>query len=653
MNEYIVLSCLFFTMIFGLYLLGTAIVDNEESVPYRFVIGYLSYSFFVAVGGIVIQCAQLTWESFFWYMIIVLIILTCFTIYKLKKDKKKILPKGLKKIFANYSFLMIIVIMLLSILMFCYIALWFNNHLDDGFYINKMSILPYVKSPFGVIPSTGFIGTGSLNTYSFNTYELEASFYIYLTKCTPTLYARLFLSGFNYLLLVCSVYAFAEKVFDKMDIKFNKKILQFIPAIVLLFGFNEMFLKANNILSLQDSNQFINAMYYGSSVVRVIGTFLILVPFISKDKIRLKDVGAVVCIAVVLVSKSTIAIPIIVIISLAYLIATWIQGEKKEKIFAVVLILLIFIGGLLLNNNSIIRPVSNYALEIFTNNIQSPIIIGSLIIILISFILKKRIITKLNIIVIVSLLLYCCPILSNISSLSAFYNFVMGRVGTAIIYMIIVIAFMELYIFICSFEVKSILVYTLSLLVTMCLFLGSVYSTKMAGGNLFMNEQRTLSSLDMKASLSIILENKYFAPNSTIKLGEILKRLSETKDQQLNVVSRELEAVNGTAHPLATSITAFAPSVTSISAKFRYAGEVESNPFFEYTEEDQRCYEDFISALSEDTYQKFKAVLNKFPINCVVLPSKEYDKYMRKMDFELFDYVIDENAAVSYYVYER
>ena len=223
MNEYIVLSCLFFTMIFGLYLLGTAIVDNEESVPYRFVIGYLSYSFFVAVGGIVIQCAQLTWESFFWYMIIVLIILTCFTIYKLKKDKKKILPKGLKKIFANYSFLMIIVIMLLSILMFCYIALWFNNHLDDGFYINKMSILPYVKSPFGVIPSTGFIGTGSLNTYSFNTYELEASFYIYLTKCTPTLYARLFLSGFNYLLLVCSVYAFAEKVFDKMDIKFNKK----------------------------------------------------------------------------------------------------------------------------------------------------------------------------------------------------------------------------------------------------------------------------------------------------------------------------------------------------------------------------------------------------------------------------------------------
>lgn len=271
MYDYVVGTILFSLFTLSLYILGTAVLTDEKNSAYRFIIGYLVYSFFVAVGGIIIQIMKLPWLAFFIFMVILIIFLGVFSAYRIKKYKIKIFPDGLKAFISEHWFLFIICLMLLLIMLLCFIPMWFNNHLDDGYYINKMAVLPYTNEPFNIIPSTGFLRESKFDPYTLNTHELEASFYIFISKITPTVYARFFLAGFNYFLLANCVYALAKKILDSLNITYNKKIIQFIPAIVILFAFNEIFLKKYNLMFLQDSNQFTNAMYYGSSIVRTMG----------------------------------------------------------------------------------------------------------------------------------------------------------------------------------------------------------------------------------------------------------------------------------------------------------------------------------------------------------------------------------------------
>ena len=54
MYDYVVGTILFSLFTLSLYILGTAVLTDEKNSAYRFIIGYLVYSFFVAVGGIII-----------------------------------------------------------------------------------------------------------------------------------------------------------------------------------------------------------------------------------------------------------------------------------------------------------------------------------------------------------------------------------------------------------------------------------------------------------------------------------------------------------------------------------------------------------------------------------------------------------------------
>ena len=157
MYDYVVGTILFSLFTLSLYILGTAVLTDEKNSAYRFIIGYLVYSFFVAVGGIIIQIMKLPWLAFFIFMVILIIFLGVFSAYRIKKYKIKIFPDGLKAFISEHWFLFIICLMLLLIMLLCFIPMWFNNHLDDGYYINKMAVLPYTNEPFNIIPSTGFL----------------------------------------------------------------------------------------------------------------------------------------------------------------------------------------------------------------------------------------------------------------------------------------------------------------------------------------------------------------------------------------------------------------------------------------------------------------------------------------------------------------
>ena len=650
MIEYIT-GIIFFTLFsIFMYIIGSVIIKDDERYSYKFIIGYLIYSFFVAIFGIIVQVFNLPWIMFEISMFIILISLAGFCIYKIKKFNIRIMPKDLKKFIYEHWFLFVLLLFLMFLTFFHFNSYWFNNHLDDSFYINKMSLFPYVKDAFRIIPSTGFKSASGLNPYIVNTHELEASFYIYILKMTPTLYARLFLAGFNYFLFINCIYAFAEKIMTILKIKFTKSTLQFIPGIMILFAFNELFLKNKGILFLQDSNQFANAMYYGSSIVRTMGIILLILPFLEENKINLKMILSVIGISIVLMSKSTIALPVIIATVICFTLININNNGSYGKIIQFLIIAILLVIDVMLNNNSDILSISSYSLQNFTSNITFIGMIPIIIIFIFSFFSKSKVIYKINAFYVLFFILTVLPFFNNFISCFSFYAFVAGRTFTCFYYTLCILSCIYLYIFLCSLNVKNIIMYTLSGVSIMSLSIGNVYSMEQAGGSLFYDEQ--LVMLDLKEAFRVIKNNNKFIPDSSLKLGEILNRLVNESKEDVNVISRELHNINGSAYALATSLTSIAPNVKSVSAKFRYGGDVNED-FKNYSSEDQLTFEKFMFEFDEEVYNEFKNILEKYPINCVILVVDDKTKYMQDMDFELYDKVIDEDAGVMYYVYKK
>lgn len=653
MYNYIVGTFLFILLASGLYIFGSALLADDESMPYRFIIGYLLYSFFVAIGGIVIQVIKLPWIAFFVFMIILILSLFIFSVYRIKKYKVTIIPNGFKTFVLEHWFLFLLATTLLIIMLFCFIPIWFNNHLDDGYYINKMAIMPYTNEPFNISPSTGFLRESKFDPYTLNTHELEASFYLFISKITPTVYARFFLAGFHYFLLANCVYALSKKILDSLDVKYNKKIIQFIPAIIILFAFNEIFLKRYNFMYLQDSNQFTNAMYYGSSVVRTMGIMFLILPFIDKPKITWKTVIAVIGISIVLISKSTIAVPLIFSVSLAYLFISFIVEGGKKRWIALGGLVIFTIVSYLISDRSGLYEIREYSTRCFTNNAKDLVFMPTAVIFGVSFFIKSNLIKKYNLILLTTLILLCAPIFANITSLFAVYAFVMGRANTAIFYTLVVSAYIYIYVLFIKFKLKEILIYAYSLVVFCTLTLGALYSISVAGGSVFYDENGGVSACSLTNAIRVIWHNKKLVPESTFLLGESLSRLAESTDEDINVIMRELDIVDNTTHALATSITAFAPTVHSVSAVFRYGPAPHNSGFEEYSSDDQMNYEKFVFQLGEETFKNFSSTLSKYPINCVVLPSFGYDGYMKKIGFHLFENVGDVNSGKTFYIYYK
>ena len=88
MVEYIVCFIFWSVFVFFLYAFGNVLIKEEEAQSVKLMAGYLGYSFFVAVGGIIIQLANFIWSIFAVYMCIVLLgILLSILLTKWKRGK--------------------------------------------------------------------------------------------------------------------------------------------------------------------------------------------------------------------------------------------------------------------------------------------------------------------------------------------------------------------------------------------------------------------------------------------------------------------------------------------------------------------------------------------------------------------------------------
>lgn len=635
MHNYLISGLFFLFFIFFLYIIGTANVSKSKCFAYRILIGYLIYELFVAIVGIPIQLLDIPWLYFMYYLILLALGLMFYSLYRIKKYKIHLFEEGVVVFFKNHWIIILVVIILILLMLTNVDLLWANNHLDDGFYVTKIASLPYVGSHKNINFTTGlYQDTSTFNNYLLNSGELEQSVYVYLLNVSPTVFLKCGLSAFQYFLFLCCIYAIANKIFETCQFDIEKKYLQYVVVIAILFGFNQEFLIQNNLLAVQDSWQYNTAMFYGSSIVRVMGILLILIPFINIKKIYLPDVISVIGISVVLISKSTIALPIIFVTCLSYLIVNlcYLKKLKTTLIAVSVFILFAFVSYLMPSKDGLESTMLNLVVE----NSKSPIIISCFIIMILSFTLKNTTINKLNFVMILMFIFIVITPFCNIFDFLSLFDFVAKRALTTYIYTFIVLNFIYLMILVGKLSNGGFRIRFLSraslILLTVCAFISVNFSTQ----------------YNIVEKYQIIMNNNLLVPNVTIRLANELDNYYNETGKEIYMVMLERVGTHHYTEAPSIMLRTFSQHIYPITAIIRY-GVTEGNDFSDYTKDDQIIINNFIGNTSYETYKPLKNILNKYPINCIITMNET--KYLSNSGFSLYKTIDDEEAFVHYYIY--
>lgn len=623
-----------------LYVFGSALIPKTKSAPKRFVVGYIFFAALLAIVGIPIQLLNLSWNMFFIYFLILSLSILIFSVYRIYTKKICLFNGDLYDFVKKYWFLFFLASILVLISTVKIGWYWMNNCLDDGYYLNRIATLPYIDHPFAVVPGTGLLGNVSLsNSYNYNIFELEASVYIYILRIIPTFFARGCLSYVNYFLFACVSYCFFEKVNDQLEveIKLDQNMLQYLTIFIMIFSFNYDLSKLYNLHQLQDGWQNATAMYYGSSIVRSMGLVMLLTPFIGKEKIKFKDCFWFGITSLVLMSKSSIALPLIFVSAICICFIIFIN-QKKMWIFLFALIVLLMGVGYLIGDNI---GIANTYRNQFISNSKSIIIAISFIIIFINLFFKcKSVMLEICGYILLLFGLTLIEPINNLFEKLSMYDFVACRFLTGVFTFVIMFAVFCLVMILKKIIVSRKIKYYF-------------YSIFMFGASLIfffvsIFAQVNYSMNKLTDTVEIFLRNKYFVPQSIVFLGDCLEQLSKEKNEKLYAIMPEGIGVEGITYSLAISIRQLSPSTVSLSAYNRYPGSIEPE-FANYSADNQRIFDEFISYRSTETLKNFEKMLNEYPINCVVTLNC-VDQEMQKIGMKKYTGISYQN---SYYIYYR
>lgn len=624
MIDYFIGILLTFFSAFLFQMFGICLTNNEKSYAYSFIIGYIIYSFLVAVVGIPIQILNLKWMYFFIYMILLLTSIILFIIYNIRKGKVIISKESVLNYIKHNWFLYVGAIFILGFSLVHMRTIWTNQLTDDAYYLNKMATLPYINQPFITDPVTGFIAKNQSLSYNLNTYELEASFYIFISRMNPALYARAFLAILNYFIMFNSIIAMMEKL---LNVKNNIKLQYFIPPVFLMIVMNAvMFTDSDTYWTI------VTAGYYGSSLVKIACLFIIITPLIGLKKLNIHAIIITFCSCVVMVSKSSGAVSLLFVLAIAYLITLFLYRENKSKkdyIFGFFLLIVFLSIAILLPNKESM------------NSIMITKTIGSLknLFVILSIVLMFLISDKsdnykyLSKIFLFSILLIILPEANDIYENVTQYDFVSQRTLYSILVGALVIECLTvLYNLFHNKNIKK-------------LFL---CSSVMSVGLFYIYSSTNFYNTDVIGSAKAFMRNPYLIPDSTIKLGEALEDYKQQEDIDVNVIMFAGVTVDNYPHFPAAILRTYAPHVNSVIGGIRVASEISGLDceFNGFSVEEYQAFVDFAAYPSEESIKGLDFLLKKYPFNCLVgvnysqyqtelLSSIGYEKYQDISDYSL------------------
>ena len=639
-------KCLLFFFLFTamLYALGCATVKKEQDISYKFVAGYLIYSFFAFVGGIVVQALNLPWMYFAIYLGVVWAAALFFTVcrYQKREEKELIFQISVGKFIRENWILLLVLFILTGMLFFYYRSYWYGNRLDDGYYITKVATLPLNETRFRTNYSVGILDD-KIDIYTMNTWELEASVYVRLLGVRATLFLRLFQSAFHYFLLLNCAVALSRKIFAAVNGKWNKKDAQYPVMIVLLFGMFYLFLEDTNFFLVGDAWQTNTAMFFGSSVVRVTGILLLLLPYLDMQEVTVGRVLGVGAIAAVLMSKSTIALPLIIVVPISYL-AVWIWLHKRSRGSTRGLVLLAALWTLL----GIVLPngvkQQEVAYELLIKAVTSPVFLACSLVFFLSFRFHNTLVKQLNYTFLILFAVIAIPQVNDVFEQLSVYGHVVARAWAAIEYTYIILNSVYLFLLACEWFPKIRYVKGMYGVIGFGAFVLILYSFDTYGGELFLYEDRPPLEANVKHSIKVIYENPDFAPKSAIELGESLERLSERQGEKLYVVMPELVGLDDFVYALAVQVRAFAPDIVSVSAINRYPAP-EGSRLYGYH---QAIFDAFANTPDSESSKRFEKEAEKYGINCIVVQNEDCKEYLREMGYTYYESVKDDLYQIWY-----
>lgn len=581
------------------YFLGTAIT-NQKSFTTSLLVGYIGYSFVLAVGFIIIQLLGLPWRIALIYFIISILVMIIFIMYRLWKNDFKITKNEVLNGFKN-NYALFLITFILLILSFANVhVMWLNNHLDDGYYIGRISHLASYKNPYYYNFPVGLDNRHQFNSYLFDVWQLEASVYTNILHMNVFTFCRVFLNFQNYLLLVVTVCEFAKRTVCKLSGEFNK-YAQWTPIILFVFTILMIVATNCNLMILQDYWQFSSAMYLGSSIPRTMGILWVLVFFIDNEKIMIKHILQLIVMSVVLVSKSSIAIPIVFVAAIATLISVYTQFNKKGLIAFGTLVLLVVL-------------VYIFAFAI----------------------IRKPIVFKVTEVLVLITGFMLIPGLCNVYQTLSVYCFVALRVLTCLFYTIYIVGFV--------FLLYGIFTITSEMLTKGFILLMSVIFLFMSSLSYFGARKSMIHSME------VVIQNPKLVPNSIYELGLKLDKVSN--GEKLYTLMPQFVTTDGYLTSLAIIATSVSDDVVSVSAIPRYAMSSINKVYSKFTLDQQSVFENFNASKDRKSFDALIPILDEYSIQCFVLEGKDntqdsYNEYYK------VDTVNDDRAGTYYSIYVK
>ena len=548
---------------------------------------------------------------------------------------------------SHYWFVFLPAIAMIFISLFYNHYYWFNEATDGGFYLTRIATLPYIKNPFITNSSVGNIAYPKLlDVYNYSVFELNASFFVYLLDMIPTLFARGFLSLFNYFLFSCSIYCLADYLNSKLKNPVEDYYIQYTSVSLLIFGFC-----ARQILDILGiyfySGWAMNvAMYYGSMVVRSCGMIWLIIPLLEEKRFSIRSLSVYLITAFALFSLSPTSLPYSMSI---FLCGIFINLLKEKRYLLFVYIIILVIVSLLIGNNTHADKDVHYIISL---NIKT--ILPFMMALGIAYLLYHYQELQNMLFYSIGICLFCIlPPFNYIIKRVSVYGFVMARFISSYYIFSILISLIG-----CLFILYHLMMkLRFHKLMISCLSVILMIAVSMTAISLKVDYSQT-TVLD---ELRLFLRHRYFAADSVIKMSQRINQLDIKKDQNFVVLAPVythsfIEKVNETDNTVsiavANSIRQFAPYCISLNGLDRYPANNDSR-FIGYNKECISIYNDFIYRPSEKTYQNFvKRILNKFPVSVIVSINNDIKEYMKRSHYRLSYREGDQDTAY-FYIYVK
>lgn len=354
---------IFLILMFNFYnLLGLFIYDmfniKINSLSKRLIMGFLTLKAIQWLIGFPSQVFHLSWNIYFYVMLLVYVCLFAYLIFRYKSLFSKVsLYDTVKDFTSNYWFIMLMTVSFSLWSMSSQLPYLLMNY-DDHYYLGAM-IQQIGSDSLATVNyfngSSMIIGLSRL----INTFEIDYGFWSSLFRFDVIFFARAVMVAHNYLILFLSFHAFSGCF---RLIKENR-FVQYTVLPFVIFMIPAGYLNMNFEIDLYDGWQLNTAVWYGGSLVRLTSLpvcFMFLKEWIDNNKI--KGIFLLPIPYIAYLSMSSIFLPF-AIISLAagilyYLFHIYESHKTRKVLFECLVVVIIGVIGIKIGPKllELIRP---------------------------------------------------------------------------------------------------------------------------------------------------------------------------------------------------------------------------------------------------------------------------------------------------------